>query len=282
MSNRTHPSGMALDLERCTRSGEVSETAICRVEPTLHRAVGFFERRGIGALAEVQLDDASDFVHSRLESGLPASVAVLHNRRAALRLMFRVARRLGLAEIDPTLDLRLPPKSFAATRPLDDDEVELCRDVAQWASAQAAIAWALAEATARGAEIAAITSDDIDLDAGTVDIKGGKRTVARIGTLSEWGLETLLQRAPMGGTGPVAYAGEGRGIAGQVSTCRAISSVLVRAGLAGEHDVRPMSVAGWAGRNVLDESGSIERAALAMGVRSLDRAARLVGHDWSG
>ena len=205
---------MALDLERCTRSGEVSETAICRVEPTLHRAVGFFERRGIGALAEVQLDDASDFVHSRLESGLPASVAVLHNRRAALRLMFRVARRLGLAEIDPTLDLRLPPKSFAATRPLDDDEVELCRDVAQWASAQAAIAWALAEATARGAEIAAITSDDIDLDAGTVDIKGGKRTVARIGTLSEWGLETLLQRAPMGGTGPVAYAGEGRGIAG--------------------------------------------------------------------
>ena len=244
MSNRTHPSGMALDLERCMRSGEISETAIRRVEPTLQRAVGFFERRGVGSLAEVQPDDASDFVHSRLESGLPASVAVLHNRRAALRLLFRVARRLGLAESDPTLDLRLPPKSSAAARPLDDDEIELCRDVAQWASARVAIAWALAEATARGAEIAAITSDDIDLDAGTVEIKGSQRTMARIGTLSEWGLETLRQRAPIGGTGPVAYAGEGRGIAGQVSTCRAISSVLLRAGLAGEPDVRPMSVAG--------------------------------------
>jgi integrase/recombinase XerC len=281
MNNRTHPPGMALDLERCMRSGEISETAIRRVEPTLHRAVGFFEHRSVGSLADVQPDDARDFVRSRLESGLPASVAVLHNRRSALRLLFRVARRLGLAESDPTLDLLLPPKSSAAARPLDDDEIELCRDVAQWASAQAAIAWALAETTARGAEIAAITSDDIDLGAGTVEIKGNPRTMARVGTVSEWGLETLRQRTQIGGNGSLAYAGEGRGIAGQVSTCRAISSVLVRAGLAGEPDVRPMSVAGWAGRRVLDETGSIESAARAMGVRSLDRAARLVGHDWT-
>ena len=282
MSNRTHPSGVALDLDRCMSSGEISETAIRRVGPTLQRAIDFFERRSIGSLAEVQSAVATEFVHSRLESGLPASVSVLHNRRAALRLLFRVARRLGVTESDPTLDLRLPPKSSAATRPLDDEEIELCRDVAQWASGQAAIAWALAEATARGAEIAAITSDDIDLEARTVDIKGSQRTTARLGTLSQWGLETLRQRlqAPIGRTGPLAYAGEGRGIAGQVSTCRAISSVLIRAGLAGEPDVRPMSVAGWAGRRVLEESGSIERAALAMGVRSLDRAARLVGHDW--
>lgn len=272
---------MALDLERCMRSGEISETAIRRVEPTLHRAISFFEHRRICSLAEVQPNDASEFVHSRLESGLPASIAVLHNRRAALRLLFRVARRLGLAESDPTLDLRLPPKSCAATRPLDDDEVELCRDVAQWASGRAAIAWALAEATARGAEIAAITFDDLDLDGGTVEIKGSQRTMARIGALSGWGVDTLSRRALMVEGGPIAYAGEGRGIAGQVATCRAISTVLLRAGLAGESDVRPMSVAGWAGRRVLEESGSIERAALAMGVRSLDRAARLVGHDWS-
>jgi integrase/recombinase XerC len=43
-----------------------------------------------------------------------------------------------------------------------------------------------------------------------------------------------------------------------------------------------MSVAAWAGRRVLDDTGSIEAAARTMGVRSLDRAARLVGHDWSG
>ncbi len=280
MSNRTRSPSLQPVLAQCMQSGEVSDSAVRRVEPTLQRAVDFFDGRGLSSLGAVRPVDASDFVHSRLDSGLAASIAVLHNRRAALRLLFRVARGLEFVESDPTLDLCLPPKSSAASRPLDDDEIELCRDVAQWASARAAIAWALAEATARGAEIAAISSGDIDLDAGTVEIRGGQRTMARIGTLSEWGLETLRRRASIGGTGPVAYAGEGRGIAGQVSTCRAISSVLVRAGLAGEPDVRPMSVAGWAGRRVFDETGSIEKASLAMGVRSLDRAALLIGHDW--
>jgi integrase/recombinase XerC len=271
---------MQLVLEQCLQSGEIADSAVRRVEPTLQRAIGFFELRGLSGLGGVRPTHASDFIHFRLDSGLPASIAVLHNRRAALRLLFRVARRLGLAETDPTLDLRLPPKSSVAARPLDDEEVELCRDVAHWTSSRVAVAWALAEATARGAEIAAVTRDDVDLDAGTVWIKGGPRTSPRTGALSEWGLATLRQRAPGCGAGPLAYAGEGSGIAGQVSTCRAISSVLLRAGLAGEPDVRPMSVAAWAGRRVLDETGSIEAAAIAMGVRSLDRAARLVGHDW--
>ena len=37
--------------------------------------------------------------------------------------------------------------------------------------------------------------------------------------------------------------------------------------------------AAWRGRKVLDETGSIEQATLALGVRSLDRAATLIGHD---
>ena len=281
MSNRTRSSSLQPVLAQCLERGEVAESAVRRVEPTLQRAVRFFECRGVSSLDAVRPVDASDFVFSRLDSGLPASIAVLHNRRAALRLLFRVARRLELVESDPTLDLGLPPKSPGVARPLDDGEIELCRDVAHWTSSRVAIAWALAEATARGAEIAAISIENIDLDAGTVWINGGARTSARAGALSQWGIATLSQRAVPGGTGPVAYAGEGHGIAGQVSTCRAISSVLVRAGLAGEPDVRPTSVAGWAGRRVLDETGSIESAARAMGVRSLDRAARLVGHDWS-
>lgn len=272
---------MQLVLEHCLQSGEIADAAVRRVEPTLQRAIGFFELRGLSGLGGVRPAHASDFIHSRLDSGLPASIAVLHNRRAALRLLFRVARRLEFVESDPTLDLGLPPKSSVGSRPLDDEEVELCRDVAHWTSSRVAVAWALAEATARGAEIAAVTPDDVDLDAGTVRVRGGPRTSPRTGALSEWGIATLRRRSPKCGIGPLAYAGEGRGIAGQVSTCRAISSVLVRAGLAGEPDVRPMSVAGWAGRRVLDETGSIESAALAMGVRSLDRAARLVGHDWS-
>ena len=280
MNHGTRSSSLQLALAQCMQSDAIADSAVRRVQPTLRRAVDFFERRGASGLGEIRPPDASDFVHSRLDSGLPASLAVLHNRRAALRLLFRVARRLELAGNDPTLDLRLPPKSSVATRPLEDEEIELCRDVAHWTSTRVAVAWALAESTARGAEIAAITSDDVDLDAGTVWIKGGPRTSPRRGALSVWGLTTLRERIASCGTLPFVYAGDGRGIAGQVSTCRAVASVLLRAGLAGEPDVRPMSVASWAGRRVLDETGSIEKTALAMGVRSLDRAARLVGHDW--
>ena len=62
---------------------------------------------------------------------------------------------------------------------------------------------------------------------------------------------------------------------------RSLQDVLVRAGLAGEPDVRASSVAAWAGRRVLEETGRIDLAARALGVRSLDRAARIIGWEWS-
>jgi len=56
--------------------------------------------------------------------------------------------------------------------------------------------------------------------------------------------------------------------------CAAISVTLPRSGLAQEPDVRPVCVAAWAGEKIFDETGQIESAAQALGVRSLDRAAR--------
>lgn len=88
------------------------------------------------------------------------------------------------------------------------------------------------------------------------------------GRLSEVGAEDQL-----------VYSGTNTG-AGQVATCHAISTVLVRAGLAGGRDVRPLSVAGWAGRRVFTATGDMAAVARALGVRSLDQASRLIGHDW--
>jgi integrase/recombinase XerC len=66
-----------------------------------------------------------------------------------------------------------------------------------------------------------------------------------------------------------------------VSACVAIEDVLTRAGLAREADVRPASVAGWAGNQILDETGHIDEVARRLGMRSLDRAARFIGFDWN-
>ena len=86
----------------------------------------------------------------------------------------------------------------------------------------------------------------------------------------------LLRRLAGVGEGSLVYAGTDDAV-GQVSTCRAIGVVLLRAGLASEPDVRPASVAAWAGWAVFEKTGRIEDAAVAMGMRSLDRAARLIG-----
>ena len=86
-----------------------------------------------------------------------------------------------------------------------------------------------------------------------------------------------------GGTGGVrvVYGGEGGSATGQVSSCLAISDVLRRAGLAEEPDVRPASVAAWAGAQILAETGRIEVVARRLGMASLDRTARFVGFDWN-
>ncbi len=211
-------------------------------------------------------------------------MSTMHWRRTALRLFFRAARRAGLVTGDPTLDLELPPRSSLGTRPLTDDEVGLCRSVAQWSlnGSRRAAVWALAETACRSSELPHVTANDVDLDSGRVWIAGGKATDRREGLLTGWGLARV--RARIGEldqpTQPLVYAGRSPAGPGQVSAASALVDVLTRAGLHHEPDVRPGSVAAWAGRRVLDETGRIDLAAKALGVRSLDRAAGIVAWDW--
>ena len=258
---------------------------VARIGPVVDHFARFTQIGSkVGRLAEVTSEVAVGFVRSRLSSGLAASVATMHDRRSTLRLLFRVARRLELANGDPTLDLALPPRSARGSRPLTDTEIEVARDVALWslASRRIAAAWALAEATGRGAELSAVGVDDLDLDGGRVWLHSGKRTIERWGELTEWGVRVLSARVKEIGTDDrLVYAGERPDQAGQVATCSAISTVLVRAGLAGEPDVRPGSVAGWAGRRAFDNGANIGDVGRLLGVRSLDQAAGLIGWDWA-
>lgn len=66
----------------------------------------------------------------------------------------------------------------------------------------------------------------------------------------------------------------------QASISGAVGAILQRAGLHQESDVRPRSVTAWAGQRVFDETGRIEDVARRLGLRSLDRAAALIGWEW--
>ena len=269
-------------------SGALSSQSALRFEDLVGRFVEFcVAGHGLGSLGEVTPSIAGGFVAAGTRAGRP-SVATQHVRRSSLRLLFRYARQLGLVELDPTIDLRLPPRSNVRCRPLTGDEVGVCRSFALWSltNTRRPAAWALAEATARTAELPHISVADVELEQGRVWIHGSSRTEPRWGAFSEWGVVQVARRvADLRERGAdestlLVYEGAGSVGSGQASSCLAISDTLIAAGFAGERDVRPLSVAAWAGRCVFAASGRIEVAALVLGVRSLDRAARLIGWDW--
>lgn len=105
---------------------------------------------------------------------------------------------------------------------------------------------------------------------------------AALGRLTPWGAKQIARRLEaIAGSGDPVLAwqdGELRARPGTIS--KAIEDTLVRAGLGSEPGVRPLSVVGWVGATVLEETGRIDAAALRMGMRSLDRAARIIGWDW--
>ena len=106
-----------------------------------------------------------------------------------------------------------------------------------------------------------------------------------MGTASLWGLAQLERRliAVSGSQEadlPLVYRGRSSPRSSQASSCIAIKQVLVKAGLGGEPDVRPLSVAAWAGQRIFKESGCIGEVARRLGLRSLDGAARLIGWEW--
>lgn len=243
----------------------------------------------VQVLDEITSEIAGQFVGAPSSGGRAPSLATQHLRRSAVRLFFRIARALGIAANDPTLDLRLAPRSLSSARPLADEEVALCRTAAlhSLTGTRLSAAWALAEATARTSELAHLRVSDLDLQCAGVWIHGSPRAEPRWGRLSRWGCVQLERR--LRDLGPTAdapslliYAGDGSAESRQASSCQAISETLRRAGLDAETDVRPVSVAAWAGVGVLRETGRIEAAARALGCRSLDTAARIIGLDWRG
>ncbi|MGH9092804.1 MAG: hypothetical protein ACRDZR_15725 [Acidimicrobiales bacterium] len=77
---------------------------------------------------------------------------------------------------------------------------------------------------------------------------------------------------------PLVYDGEKpAGTASpQASVCTAARSVVIRAGLGREPDLKPNSVVGWSGRNLFDETGDVVAVARYLGLGILDRAAQVV------
>ncbi len=257
-----------------------------RVERILFRFAQFCRRGyGVDMLRDVTPALAEAFVHSPEAGGGEPSLAKRHLRRTALRVLFRSARAAGVSVGDPTLDLVLPSKGPRQTRPLSDEEVSLCRACASWSleDSRRAASWAVAEATCRTGELPYLTVGDVDVEGGRVWLHGGRRVTPRWGQLTPWGLNEVKRRLTgrgAEGDRPLVYKGRDPRDGGRASSSLALLDVIRRAGLSDDPGVRPSSIAAWAGRRVLEETGRIDVVAERLGLRSLDRTADFIGWDW--
>lgn len=247
-----------------------------------------FCERGLEIADARQVDagHARSFVLATRSDGTPATPAWMHVRRGAVRLLFKEGRRLGLVDIDPTWDLELPPRSSMATRPLTDDEIELCRACAResLADLRGSLCWALSEATARSSESARVRVCDVDLEGQRVHLHGDPSALPRWALLTDWGLAQVgcalaVQRQR---SSPddllVPFRKGARAL--QTSASMAVIRTLKAARLHDEPDVRPRSVMGWAGTRALRDGATIDQVARMLGMRSLDQTAALIGFDW--
>lgn len=260
------------------------------------RFVRFATAHEVTRLGDVDQRIAQAFVtaHGRTRHGQtgPSAPATWHLRRSVLRMLFRTARELGLADTDPTLDLSLPPRTNMPTRPLTDDEAALVRHFAEsrLERTRHAAAVALAEAGAHTGEIGHLSVADLDHGNTRVWAHGSSKTTPRWCPLDPWQTSILAQRAQRvrdthpnhpDADLPLATSGTGSSAQLQARVCVAIGDVLTRAGLGSEPDIRPASVIAHTGAAVFAATGRIEDVALRLGLRSLDRAAALIGHDWA-
>lgn len=275
--------------------GAFSEQTLVRSEETVRRFGRRLEVQGITYAQAITAEHCQGFLDSMTGRGQRPELATRHARRVALRMLFRTWRDLGLEVADPTLDLRLPPRSSRTARPLTDVEVTLGRaatrlGLAGSASLQRAVAWALAEATAVTSEVSAVRLADLDdpQDPRYVHLPGTRRADPRLGELTDWGAAVvqrqarLLRDRRLPATTLLTYRGAGMPgeQVAQAAVCNAIGAVLDAAGLGSEPDVRPASVRNWAGRRLYDQGMPIERVAHRMGHRSLDATAEDIGLAW--
>ncbi|MFJ2575387.1 hypothetical protein [Kitasatospora aureofaciens] len=218
----------------------------------------------------------------------------MHQRRAVLRTFYRTLRELGLADTDPTRDLALLERSRSAVRPLTEDEAIAIRHAAEFVTrpSRHAAAAALALAGAHTGEIGHIRIGDLDTRRAQVWAHGSTRTDQRWCPLDPWALRILTARAayvtrqqldPTQAPGaPLAVSGRPAADEQlQARACVALTDLIRRIGLGHDPHVKPASLTAHAGRRVFDTTSRIEETARALGLRSLDRAAALIHHDWA-
>ncbi|MFD4698288.1 hypothetical protein [Streptomyces niveus] len=277
--------------------GEFTDQTLDKFELLLKRFERYAQLRGAVVLEDVTPDLAEDFITARGRSRhghvSSSAAATMRLRRSVVRAAYRTMRELKLSDTDPTRDIELPSRAVGEVRPLTEDEVVDLRHHASFVTrpSRHGAAAALALAGGHSGEIGHVRVRDLDAKNRRVWMHGSTKTDPRWCPLDTWSLNVLVRRAKFVSarqlrqeSAPSARLAvsdrHASDAALQARACVALRDLLTRTGLASEPDVKPSSVTAWAGLEAFERTGRIEDAARRLGLRSLDRAASVIGHTW--
>jgi hypothetical protein len=211
------------------------------------------------------------------------SMATVHLRRTVLHGLFGTLRQLEPGFVDPSLTLELAPRASRVARPLTTDELTSVRTAAAGRARsgdRAALAVALAEATATSWEIPQVRWADVNLQRRQVQLPGTNSITARSGTLSPWGAQVVARVAQAAQPASDTFVVSRRtpysdGHSAQAAMANLLTKLLVEAGLTNV-GIRPTSIRLWGAAQILEAHGPIA-AARALGIASVDATLGALG-----
>ncbi|MER7877197.1 hypothetical protein ABTY63_27135 [Streptomyces solisilvae] len=277
-------------------AGEISLETVTLYSQVAERLLRFAEAQGVTCLDDVTAELASGFIeapgHDRRQGIiLTPAAGTRRQRRSALEALFAEARALGLTEAAPLVDFPPIPRSPRKRgTELSDIDVQLLRFHAErgMPSTRHAALLALLLTGLHTAEIAAATTDDLNIAEAEVWTHGATRTRGRCCPLDNWGTQALwlrythLLRSRESGPPPRLVTAATSAYRSQASVCAGFGDIARRSGLATrERRVEPKDVTRYVARQVLYKTGQLSEVARRLGLSSLDAAAAFAGLRWN-
>lgn len=290
--------------------GNIQESTVITHKKVLATFESFARGRGAVLLCDIDSEMVWQWLESltSVKQSQPTE-AMRKLRRTVAITFFRTTFRLGLTDRNPADSITpvVQPERFVCALSVKD--IERVKEVAdldayrnitpdeyESGSSQIAVAVALTLIGSQGGEIAAIRGRDLDLIGKRVWAHdGGIRITNRWLPIDDlWAFDVLAARIaflarknPNGFLeAPIAYlprtddARSSQLQRRQSAAANLVDKAIKRAGLKQNGRIRMASITEYLALRVFQETGRVEAVALRLGMRSLDRAAHVVGYDW--
>lgn len=278
-------------------AGAITPKAVDNYVSFVRGLLRTLERQGIILVSQVTSNDV--WLWTRAPSprtGEAPTQGGMIVRRAAARMFFQTAFRLGITDANPANSVNVSGASQRYVNPFTDAEIHLLKQTARHRIGETRIpaALALCLSGATSTEVSFVTVDDVDLENQRVWLhSGGYRQRDRwVPMHDEWCVKALTERI---GELRDTYGDDAGGVwliykphpsqptptrQGSAATQR-LTELLKRARLHREGTTRVESIREWLALRVFEATGSVEEVACRLGMSSLDHAAHLVGHEWA-